>query len=86
MVAHAFNPSTWEAEVGKFLSSRPAWAIQRNPVLKNKTKQNPNIILFFITCICVHVHMCSAGSCKDQRSPGAGITGSCEQHNVGPGT
>jgi hypothetical protein len=25
MVAHAFNPSTWEAEAGGFLSSRPAW-------------------------------------------------------------
>jgi hypothetical protein len=26
MVAHAFNPSTWEAEAGGFLSSRPAWS------------------------------------------------------------
>jgi hypothetical protein len=44
-VAHAFNPSTWEAEAGGFLSSRPARATQRNPVLRNKqtnkqTKQN----------------------------------------------
>jgi hypothetical protein len=23
MVAHAFNPSTWEGEVGRFLSLRP---------------------------------------------------------------
>jgi hypothetical protein len=23
-VAHAFNPSSWEAEAGRFLSSRPA--------------------------------------------------------------
>jgi hypothetical protein len=41
-VVHAFNPSTWEAEAGGFLGSRPAWtarATQRNPVLKNKTKQ-----------------------------------------------
>jgi hypothetical protein len=47
-VAHAFNPSTWEAETGRFLSSRPAWstdrvssrtarATQRNTVSK-KTK------------------------------------------------
>jgi hypothetical protein len=45
--AHAFNPSTQEAEAGGFLSSRPAWsrvssrtvrAIQRNPVSKNKNK------------------------------------------------
>jgi hypothetical protein len=25
VVAHAFNPSTWEAEAGGSLSSRPAW-------------------------------------------------------------
>jgi hypothetical protein len=25
VVAHAFNPSTWETEAGGFLSSRPAW-------------------------------------------------------------
>jgi hypothetical protein len=54
VVVHAFNPSTWEAEAGRFLSSRPeleaslvykvssrtARAIQRKPVSKNKTKQN----------------------------------------------
>jgi hypothetical protein len=38
VVACAFNPSTLEAEAGGFLSSRPAWATQRNPVLKNKNK------------------------------------------------
>jgi hypothetical protein len=27
MEAHAFNPSTQEAEAGRFLSSRPAWAM-----------------------------------------------------------
>jgi hypothetical protein len=26
VVAHAFNPSTWEAEAGGFLNSRPAWS------------------------------------------------------------
>ena len=26
VVTHACNPSTWEAEVGGFLSSRPAWS------------------------------------------------------------
>jgi hypothetical protein len=25
VMEHAFNPSTWEAEAGGFLSSRPAW-------------------------------------------------------------
>jgi hypothetical protein len=51
VVAHAFNPSTWEAEAGGFLSSRPeaslvykvssrtARAIQRNPVSKEKKKK-----------------------------------------------
>jgi hypothetical protein len=26
MVAHDFNPSTWEAEAGRFLSLKPAWS------------------------------------------------------------
>jgi hypothetical protein len=26
VVAHVFNPSTWEAEAGGFQSSRPAWS------------------------------------------------------------
>ena len=50
MVVHTFNPSTWEAETGRFLSefkaslvykvsSRTARAIQRNPVLKKKKKR-----------------------------------------------
>jgi hypothetical protein len=46
VVAHAFNPSTWEAEAGRFLSSRPAWykvssrtakAMQRKPCLEKTT-------------------------------------------------
>jgi hypothetical protein len=28
VVALAFNPSTWEAETGGFLSSRPAWSTE----------------------------------------------------------
>jgi hypothetical protein len=28
VVAHAFNPNTWEAEAGGFLSSRPAWSTE----------------------------------------------------------
>jgi hypothetical protein len=46
---HAFNPSTWEAEAGEFLSSRPAWSTEWVPgqprlhretlSQKNKTKQ-----------------------------------------------
>jgi hypothetical protein len=53
VVAHAFNPSTQEAEAGGFLSSRTARAIQRNPVLE-KQKQKifffsfSNYILYFL--------------------------------------
>jgi hypothetical protein len=28
VVAHAFNPNTWEAEAGGFLRSRPAWSTE----------------------------------------------------------
>jgi hypothetical protein len=28
VVAHVFNPSTWEAEAGEFLSLRPAGSIE----------------------------------------------------------
>jgi hypothetical protein len=28
VVAHAFNPSTWEAEAGGFLSLRSAWSTE----------------------------------------------------------
>jgi hypothetical protein len=48
VVGHAFNPSTWEAEAGRFLSLRPAWStkwVPKQPGLyretlsqKNKTK------------------------------------------------
>jgi hypothetical protein len=31
MVVHAFNPSTWEAEAGRFLSLRLAWSSERSP-------------------------------------------------------
>jgi len=31
VVAHAFNPSTWEAETARFLSSRPAWSTKWVP-------------------------------------------------------
>jgi hypothetical protein len=48
MVAHTFSPSTWEAEAGKFLSSRPAWSTEGVPgqprvhreTLSRKTKTN----------------------------------------------
>jgi hypothetical protein len=53
VVAHAFNPSTWEAEAGRGrkisefeailvykVSSRTARAIQRNPVSKKQQQKN----------------------------------------------
>jgi hypothetical protein len=49
VVVHTFNPSTWEAEAGRFLSSRPAWStelvsgqlgLHRETLPQNKTKQN----------------------------------------------
>jgi hypothetical protein len=33
VVAHTFIPSTWEAEAGRFLSSRPAWSTEWVPGL-----------------------------------------------------
>jgi hypothetical protein len=47
VVVQAFNPSTWEAEAGGFLSSRPAWStegipgkpeLHRKTALKNNSK------------------------------------------------
>jgi hypothetical protein len=48
VVAYAFNPSTWEAEAGRFLGSRPPWSTEWVPgqlglhreTLSWKTKQN----------------------------------------------
>jgi hypothetical protein len=28
VVAHAFNPNTWKADAGGFLSLRPAWSTE----------------------------------------------------------
>jgi hypothetical protein len=45
VVARTLNPSTWEAEAGGFLSSKPTWSTewvlgQRTSVSKNQTKPN----------------------------------------------
>jgi hypothetical protein len=50
VVAHAFNPSTREAEAGGFLSSRPAWSTKfqdsqsytEKPCLKKQTNKQTN--------------------------------------------
>ena len=50
MVVHAFNPSTWRAEAGGSLNSKPAWSTERVPgqpglhgeTLSQKNKSNNN--------------------------------------------
>jgi hypothetical protein len=45
VVAHTFNPSTWEAEAGGFLSSRPAWStewVPEQPGLHRETLSQKN--------------------------------------------
>jgi hypothetical protein len=54
VVANASNPSTWEAETGSSLCSRPAWSIQGkfqmaratwcDPVTKKKKKKKKKTI------------------------------------------
>ena len=51
-LAHSFNPSTWEAEAGRFLkfeaslayrvSSRTARTIQKSPISKKQTNKKQN--------------------------------------------
>ena len=41
VMVHAFNPSTWEAEVGRFLSSRPAWSTKWIPGQPGLHRVNP---------------------------------------------
>jgi hypothetical protein len=42
VVAHAFNPSTWEAEAGGFLSSRPAWSTEWVPGQPGLYRETPS--------------------------------------------
>jgi hypothetical protein len=48
VVAHAFNPSTREADAGEFLSSRPAWSTedsQDRETLSRKEKKTKAVQL-----------------------------------------
>ena len=65
-MAHAFNPSTWKAEAGGFLSSRPAWSTEfqdsqcytEKPCLEKPKKKEKNLLPFYM---CSHRSMpCSA--------------------------
>ena len=55
VVAYVFNPSTWEAEAGESLSSRPAWSTQWVPgepglhkeTQSQKAKQNNKEIIYW---------------------------------------
>jgi hypothetical protein len=71
-VAHAFNPSTWEAEAGGFLSSRDslvyrvssrtARALQRNSASKKKKKLMD--LLLMVICVSLCVGALTWGDCK----------------------
>jgi hypothetical protein len=47
VVVHAFNPSTWEAEAGRFLSSRPAWSTEKKNTKKKTKTKNKKLVLAF---------------------------------------
>jgi hypothetical protein len=74
MVAHAFNLSTWEAEAGGFLSSRPAWStkwVPGQPGLhretlsrKTKTKQKNKKQVTMISKAHVSERCKAPGVCK----------------------
>jgi hypothetical protein len=51
-VAHAFNPSTWEAEAGGFLNSRSAWStewVPGQPWLHRETLSQKKKIIYEMT-------------------------------------
>jgi hypothetical protein len=59
VVAHGFNPSTREAEAGRFLSLRPAWStkwapgqpgLYKNPVLKMEKKKVDSTVHVYNSC------------------------------------
>jgi hypothetical protein len=41
VMAHTFNPNTWEAEAGRFLSLRPAWSTELSSRTARATQKNP---------------------------------------------
>ena len=82
VVAHTFNPSTWEAEAGEFLSSRPAWSTKWVPgqpglyreTLSPKTKQTKtnkqkilNLWSFWFTM--VNLSRCNSILIKEELLP-----------------
>jgi hypothetical protein len=63
-VAHAFNPSTREAEAGVFLSLRPVWStewVPGHPGLHRETLSRRKKKKIVCTCVCVYMsvsHKC----------------------------
>lgn len=62
MVAHAFDPSTGEAEAGVSLSSRPAWSTEPVPGVmrpslkrerKNKSRDNSAQLAIIVISYCM---------------------------------
>ena len=45
VVVHTFNPSTWEAEAGEFLSSRPAYRVSSRKVRATQRNAISNLTL-----------------------------------------
>ena len=53
---HTFNPSTWEAEAGEFLSLRSAWPtewVPRNPVSEKKEREREKYIYSYTWWPCL---------------------------------
>jgi hypothetical protein len=58
VVVHAFNPSTWETEAGRFLSARPAWStewVPGQPELYRETLSQKNSIYYFLEYIQIYI-------------------------------
>jgi hypothetical protein len=68
VVVHTFNPSTWEAEAGGFLSSRSVWSpgqpglyretLSQKAKKKEKKRKETNIR---DECVCAHFDPCTCG-------------------------
>jgi hypothetical protein len=70
-VAYTFNPSTWEAEAGGFLSSRPAWStewvpgqpgLNRETLSRNSPPKKIYLNIFMFVFIHFFVYTCVPGS------------------------
>ena len=63
VVAHAFNPSTQEAEAGGSLSSRPAWSTEQVPGQsgllhrENLSEIHKCVCVCMCVCVCVYTHI-----------------------------